>query len=416
MEDKIIKIGVIGYGCRSYGMTDIFLGFDDVTVVAVCDKYEDRVQNGINRVEEKRGYKPFGTTNYHEILERDDIDAVFIATDWELHIPIAIDAMKAGKAVAMEVGGAYSVQDCYDLVKTWEKTRVPFMFLENCCFNKEELLSTAMAKTGLFGKIVHCSGAYAHDLRTEVIFGKENRHYRLRNYLNRNCENYPTHELGPMAKALDINRGNRMVSLVSVSTKSFGMEQYVADHKDKVDPALQGVDFAQGDVVNTVITCENGETMLLTLDTSLPRSYNRAFTIRGTKGMYEQFTNSVFLDGDREYWTGAEFIEKNLNNADKYSDLLPDCWRNITQEQLDAGHGGMDYVELRDFIDRLKLGREMALDVYDAASWMVVSCLSEESIKQGGKPMEIPDFTKGAYKTRKETEIILGYKYGLEIE
>jgi hypothetical protein len=219
-----------------------------------------------------------------------------------------------------------------------------------------------------------------------------------------------------MAKALDINRGNRMVSLVSVATKSFGMEQYVLDHKDKVDPALQGVDFAQGDVVNTVITCENGETMLLTLDTSLPRSYNRAFTIRGTKGMYEQFTNSVFLDGDNEYWTGAEFIEKNLNNAERYSDLLPDCWRNITKEQLDAGHGGMDYVELRDFVDRLKLGREMALDVYDAASWMVVSCLSEESIKQGGAPMEIPDFTKGAYKTRKETEIILGYKYGLDIE
>jgi hypothetical protein len=238
----------------------------------------------------------------------------------------------------------------------------------------------------------------------------------LEEYLHRNCENYPTHELGPMAKALDINRGNRMVSLVSVATKSFGMEQYVLDHKDKVDPALQGVDFAQGDVVNTVITCENGETMLLTLDTSLPRSYNRAFTIRGTKGMYEQFTNSVFLDGDHEYWTGAEFIEKNLNNADKYNDLLPDCWRNITKEQLDSGHGGMDYVELRDFVDRLKLGREMALDVYDAASWMVVSCLSEESIKKGGAPMEIPDFTKGAYKTRKETEIILGYKYGLEIE
>ena len=416
MENRVINLGVIGYGCRSYGMTDIFLGFDDVRVVAVCDKYEDRVQNAINRVEEKRGYKPVGTTDYHEILKRDDIEAVFIATDWELHIPIAIDAMKAGKAVAMEVGGAYSVQDCFDLVNTWEETRAPFMFLENCCFNKEELLATAIAKKGIFGKIVHCSGAYAHDLRTEVIFGKENRHYRLRNYLNRNCENYPTHELGPMAKALDINRGNRMVSLVSVASKSFGMEQYVLDHKDKVDPELQGVDFAQGDVVNTVITCENGETMLLTLDTSLPRSYNRAFTVRGTKGMYEQFTNSVFLDGDNEYWTGAEFIEKNLNNADKYNDLLPDCWKNITKEQLDAGHGGMDYVELRDFVDRLKLGREMALDVYDAASWMVVSCLSEESIKKGGAPMEIPDFTRGAYKTRKETEIILGYKYGLEIE
>lgn len=404
-----IRLGVIGFGCRSYGMTEIFLGFDDVHVAAVCDKYPDRVQNAIDKVVEKRGHTPFSTTNYHEILERDDIDAVFIATDWELHIPIAIDAMKAGKAVAMEVGGAYSLQECYDLVDTWEKTKVPFMFLENCCYNREELLATAIAKKGIFGRIVHCSGAYAHDLRTEVIFGKENRHYRLRNYLNRNCENYPTHELGPMAKVLGINRGNRMVSLVSVATKSFGMEQYVIDHKDKVDPALQGVDFAQGDVVQTIITCENGETMLLTLDTSLPRSYNRAFTVRGTKGMYEQFTNSVFLDGDREYWTGKEFIDNNLNNADKYSDLLPDCWRNITKEQLDAGHGGMDYIELRDFVDRLKGGIPMALDVYDAAAWMCVSCLSEESIKNGGKPMEIPDFTKGEYKNRKDVDIILGY-------
>jgi predicted dehydrogenase len=401
-----VRLGVIGYGCRSYGMTDIFLGFDDVDVVAVCDKYEDRVENAKNRVNEKRGFVPFGTTNYHEILNRSDIDAVFIATDWEMHIPIAIDAMKAGKAVAMEVGGAYNLKECFDLVDTWEKTKAPFMFLENCCYNRDELLATAIVRTGKLGKIVHCSGAYSHDLRTEVIYGKENRHYRLRNYLNRNCENYPTHELGPMAKVLGINRGNRMVSLVSVASKSFGMEQYVLDHKDKVDPALQGVDFAQGDIVNTVITCENGETMLLTLDTSLPRSYNRAFTVRGTKGMYEQYTNSIFLDGDNEYWTGKEYIEKNLDNAESYKDLLPDSWKSITKEQLDAGHGGMDYVELREFVDNLKSGKEMAIDVYDAAAWMCVTCLSEESIKQGGARMEIPDFTKGAYKTRELQDVV----------
>ena len=407
-----IRLGVIGYGCRSYGMTDLFLTFDDVTVVAVCDKYEDRVENAVKRVKEKRGHAPFGTTNYKEILERDDIDAVFIATDWELHIPIAIDAMNAGKAVCLEVGGAYNIEECFDLVKTWEDARVPFMFLENCCFNREELLAHAIVKTGALGRIVHCSGAYSHDLRGEVVHGKENRHYRLRNYLHRNCENYPTHELGPMAKVLNINRGNRMVSLVSVASKSFGMEQYVLDNKDTVDPDLQGVDFAQGDIVNTIITCENGETMALLLDTSLPRSYSRDFKVRGTKGMYEQYTHSVFIDKDREYWDSADYIKNNLGNEEKYKDLLPDCWKNITQEQLDAGHGGMDYIELREFVERLKAGLPMPIDVYDAASWMCITCLSEESIKNGGKPMEIPDFTKGEYKTRGEIDIILGYKLG----
>ena len=282
-----VRVGIIGFGCRAYGMTEILLGFEDVDVVAVCDKYEDRVENAKNKVIEKKGEGavPFCTTDYKELLALDCVDAVYIATDWEMHFPIAIDSIKAGKAVALEVGGAYSVQDCYDLVEAWEEKRTPVMFMENCCYNRDELLATAMARKGLFGKIVHCSGAYSHDLRKEVVEGEENRHYRLRNYLSRNCENYPTHELGPMAKVLDINRGNRMVSLVSMATASWGMEQYVEDRRDTVNPKLLGADFAQGDIVHTLIKCANGETMMLKLDTSLPRSYNREFQIRGTKGM-----------------------------------------------------------------------------------------------------------------------------------
>ena len=271
-----IKVGIIGFGCRSYGMTSILLGFDDVEVVAVCDKYEDRVENGLKLVKEKKGNDAFGTTDYKELLAIKEIDAVYIATDWNMHFPIAIDSMKAGKATALEVGGAYSVEDCWELVETAEKTKVQFMFMENCCYNRDELLATAIARTGKLGRIVHLSGAYGHDLRGEVTGGKENRHYRLNEYLTRNCENYPTHELGPMAKALNINRGNRMVSLVSVATGSFGMEEYVESRKDTiVNKDLIGVDFAQGDVIHTIITCENGETMMLRLDTSLPRSYNR---------------------------------------------------------------------------------------------------------------------------------------------
>ncbi len=401
-----VRMGIIGYGCRSYGMTDILLGFDDVEVVAVCDKYEDRVENAKNRVNEKRGVIPFGTLDYKEILQRDDIDAVFIATDWEMHVPIAIDAMNAGKAVALEVGGAYSLEECWGLVDTWEKTRVPFMFLENCCYNRDELLATAIARKGLFGKIVHMSGSYSHDLRQEVTRGKENRHYRLRNYLNRNCENYPTHELGPMAKVLNINRGNLMVSLVSVASGSFGMEQYVEDRRDTINPELIGVDFKQGDIVHTIIKCANGETMVLKLDTSLPRSYNREFTVRGTKGMYEQISNSVYFDGEPEYWNSVEYIENYKNSAEKFKDLLPNEWKVITKEQLDAGHGGMDYVELREFIDRLKSGEDMLIDIYDAAAWMSVSCLSEESIKNGGSAVKIPDFTRGKWKDRPSVDVL----------
>ena len=402
-----IKVGIIGFGCRSYGMTSILLGFDDVEVVAVCDKYEDRVENGLKLVKEKKGNDAFGTTNYKELLAIKEIDAVYIATDWNMHFPIAIDSLNAGKATALEVGGAYSVEDCWALVEAQEKTGTPFMFMENCCYNRDELLATAIARTGKLGRLVHLSGAYGHDLRGEVTGGKENRHYRLNEYLTRNCENYPTHELGPMAKALNINRGNRMVSLVSVATGSFGMEEYVESRKDTiVNKDLIGVDFAQGDVVHTIITCENGETMMLRLDTSLPRSYNREFTIRGTKGMYEQISNSVYFDGQPEFWSSLEYIDKYKNSAEEFKDLLPHEWKIITKEALEAGHGGMDYVELREFVDRVKDGGEMQCDIYDAASWMVVACLSEKSIKEGGAPQQIPDFTRGSYKTRKPQDVL----------
>lgn len=409
-----VRIGMIGYGGRARGMMDILLGFEDVTVTAVCDKYDDRTEDAVKRVVEKRGNTPFASTNYKDILAREDVDAVYIATDWEMHFPIAIDALYAKKAVALEVGGAYCVQDCYDLVKAWEDTKTPFMFMENCCYNRDELLATAMVREGLFGKIVHLSGAYAHDLRGEVTGGKENRHYRLRNYLYRNCENYPTHELGPMAKVLNINRGNRMVSMVSMATESWGMEQFVEDRRDTINPELIGVDFAQADVIHTLIKCANGETMMLKLDTSLPRSYSREFEVRGTKGLYKQESNSVYFDGQQEFWNPLDYINKYANSAEKYKSMLPHAWQIITPEALEAGHGGMDYVELREFVDRLKDGREMAIDVYDAASWMVITCLSEESIKAGGKVMEIPDFTNGAWKTRPSEDVLEFNKLVLE--
>ena len=401
-----IRVGVVGLGGRGRGNITRMLMIPDVEITAVCDVYEDRCDEAAQIVVDKKMKEPFKTTDYKEVISRDDVDVVTVFSSWESHIKIAIDAMNSGKIVGLEVGGAESVDECWKLVDTYEKTKMPIMLLENCCYGKIEMLVRNMVRDGLFGEIVHCHGAYGHDLRQEVSCGKENRHYRLNHYLNRNCENYPTHELGPIAKILDINRGNRMVSLVSVASKSAGIEQYIEDRKDTfVNKELIGKRFKQGDIVNTIITCANGETISLRLDTSLPRSYSREFTVRGTKGMYEENTNSVFFDGEEEEFDSAKHYKEVFDNAKQYEEkYLPDYWKNITPEQLE-GHGGMDYFEFVAFFDAIRENKPMPIDVYDAAAWMSVTALSEYSIANGNIPVEVPDFTRGEWKTRDRFDV-----------
>jgi predicted dehydrogenase len=329
-----------------------------------------------------------------------------VSSYWETHVEVAIDAMRAGIPVALEVGGAYCVEKLWEMVRVQESTGVPLMMMENCCFGKTELLGTSLLRNGLLGELVHAHGCYGHYLCEEIAKGDIDRHYRLRNYMKRNCENYPTHELGPIAKALGINRGNQMISLVSVSSKAVGMKDYISRNADKY-PDLVGKEFRQGDIVNTIITCADGSTITLRLDTTLPRSYAREFTLRGTRGLYEQATNSVFLHTDEEMWETDEYYRKANNNASRFeADYLPEVWKNITPEDIESGHGGMDGVEFRVFVDALKNGEEMPIDVYDAASWMVITCLSEASIANGGMPIDIPDFTNGRWILREPKDVV----------
>jgi hypothetical protein len=260
-----------------------------------------------------------------------------------------------------------------------------------------------MVRKGLFGEIVHCKGGYRHDLRDEIAFGKENRHYRLRNYLNRNCENYPTHELGPIAKVLDINRGNRMVSLVSVSSKAAGMKEFIKAKKAD-DEELMNATFAQGDIVTTVITCAHGETILLTLDTTLPRSYSRDFSVQGTKGMYSEESDSIYVDGVTAHeWSHAA----TWGNAKNFEEYHTTVWKDYKKNGIKGGHGGIDWLELNAFIDCVHSGEPMPIDVYDAASWMCITPLSEDSIATG-MPVAIPDFTSGAWTTRAPLDVLTG--------
>lgn len=398
---RTVNIGVIGHGARGEGMLKNLLDIGGVSVRWVCDLYEDRVKDGIDAVVAAGLPAPQGTQDYHDILKDGEVEAVFIFSAWEAHIPIAVDAMEAGKATAMEVGGAYTVDDCWRLVRTYEKTKTPFMLLENCCYGKRETMVLNMVRKGLFGQIVHCRGGYLHDLREEVAFGKENRHYRLRNYLRRNCENYPTHELGPIAKVLNINRGNRMLTLHSVSSKACGLKEYIKEKKSD-DAELMNATFAQGDVITTTITCADGATILLTLDTTLPRSYSRGFTVQGTKGMFSEESDSVYIDGVSEHFWEPD---KTWGTAKNFEEHLAPVWKD-EGTATKGGHGGIDHLELADFLDRVRSGAPMPIDVYDAAAWMVITPLSEDSIATGAT-VSIPDFTCGAYTTREALDVLI---------
>ena len=397
-----LKIGFIGLGQRgAVLLTNVLNNFPDVDVVAVCDSYPDRTAEAAQRIQKERGTTPAAYNNHSDLLADPNVKIVIISASWEAHVPLAIEAMRAGKITGLEVGGAYSVEDCWQLVHTWEETKVPFMFLENCCYGERELLATKLTRMGKLGEVVYCHGSYCHDLREEICGGVKNRHYRLRNYLARNCDNYPTHNLGPIAKLLNINRGNRMLKLVSMASKSRGLHAYVQDKEEYA--FLQDKNFAQGDVVTTMITCADGTLITLKLDTTLPRAYSREFTVSGTKGLYCEQDNVILEDGGD--FNHEESIGLCRDSADQYKDLRPKIWKDITEEEIKAGHGGMDTLMLRAFFDAARSGEEMPIDVYDAAAWMVITCLSEASIANGGQSMDIPDFTGGRWVMRQAKDV-----------
>lgn len=408
---KSINIGIFGMGGRGQSLLEyaILPACQDmnVTVSAVYDPYEDRALEGAAIVERITGMPARAAKTESEIFEDPEIRAIIISSSWESHVDLAIKAMRAGKYVAFEVGGAYSLEECWQLVHTSEETGVPCMMLENCCYGQRELMITNMVRQGVLGSIVHCSGGYHHDLRDQVARGKEIRHYRLRNYINRNCENYPTHELGPIAKLLDINNGNRMLTLSSTASCAKGLHEFILNQGIENNP-LADVEFAQGDVVTTVIKCAKGQTIVLTLDTTLPRAYSRAFTIRGTKGAYFEDTDSIFLD--KEHHDFEWQPKKIWDNAQQYEEAYQHpLWKGYDPHAGMDGHGGMDYLVISAFLEAAIKDSKTPIDVYDTATYMCISALSEESINQGGAVVSIPDFTRGKWYMRQDIDFDLTY-------
>ncbi len=396
---RTIYLAIIGLGGRGRGQMKTLLQMPDVKVRVVCDVYKDRIELAQKEASEIQGFIPDGDTDYRRVIARDDIDAVVVMTSWTTHINICVAAMRAGKRVAMEVGGAASVEECWRMVRTSEETGIPCMLLENCCYNKTELALLNMVRQGVFGEVVHCQGGYEHDLREEIGNGDINRHYRQDNFLKRNGELYPTHELGPIAKYLNINRGNRMVSLVSMSSKAAGLKAWLKEHRP--DDEITGKQINEGDIVTTMIKCANGETIVLTHDCTSPRPYSRGGRIQGTKGLWMEDNRSIYIEGAKKDPTdeNSELIESHKWASDEgwmkaYQHPL---WKEYEEFGLRGGHGGMDYLVLRAFVESVQNQTPVPIDVYDAAAWLCITALSEQSIAMGSMPVPVPDFTDGEW-------------------
>ena len=393
---KNYKVSIIGLGCRSQNIYYALKHREYVDIVSVCDTYEDRCEDMAKKIEGDGRHRPMTFTDYKKCIDESKPDVVVVSTAWLYHLEICTYAMERGIVAACEVGGAYSIQSLWDLVRCYERTKTPIMLLENACYHRIKLLALNMKRKGCFGEMVHCEGQYRHDLREEVCRGAENRHYRLEQYIHRNADNYPTHEIGPIAKMLDINCGNRFVSLVSVGSKSAGMERYVKDKKIK---SLKDVKFNQSDVVSTIIKCQNGETISIALDTSLPRYYARGFIAQGTKGLISEDLSCVYLDDDNP--NGEKMWHDAMGNLEVYYGKYEHpLWQGYKPGK--EGHGGIDVLEFDDLFRALDAGEDMPIDVYDMATWMSISVLSEESMFTGNTVM-FPDFTDGkwVYRTNK---------------
>jgi hypothetical protein len=403
--DKV-RIGIIGLGMRGPGAVERMSFIEGVEIVALGDKFADRV-DAAQKILEKAGLpKAIGYTGndgWKAMCEKDGIDLIYICTPWKLHTPMALHAMKNGKHVATEVPAAVTLDECWQLVETSEKTKRHCMMLENCCYDFFEQLTLNMIRQGMFGEIVHVEGAYIHDLR-DLNFSKKGYAdmWRLRENASRNGNLYPTHGLGPVAQCLNINRGDKMDHLVSMSSNDYMMGE-IAKQKAAEDSFFNefvGKPY-RGNMNTTMIRTNKGKTIMVQHDVTSPRPYSRIHIISGTKGVAGKWPSPERIAFGHSWLKPEELKELYA----KYTPAVVNHVGEIAKKI--GGHGGMDFIMDWRLIDCLRNGLPLDQDVYDAALWSAIGPLSEASVAKKSRTIDIPDFTRGSWTSNKPVSLSL---------
>lgn len=398
-----VRVGVIGLGDRGKDVPKRFAYIEDATIVALCDLDSAKVQRAqrslVKRGAPKAIAEYVGEDAWMELCQRDDIDLVYLAVPWQYHTKMAVYAMEHGKHVAIEVPAATSIEECWALVNTSERTRRHCMMLENCCYDFYELTCLNMAQQGVFGEIVHGEGAYCHNL--DPYWNKYQGDWRMKYNRDHAGDVYPTHGIGPVCQALNIHRGDKMDLLVSMQTNAF-RGQKIADARY----GEGAYEYANGDNTCTIIRTRKGKTILVEHVVTTPRPYNRMYQLCGTEGFANKYPNEGLALGSHS----VEGIDSQNLDAEYY---MPAAQRDsvmrlyqhpITSEEgfverakKVGGHGGMDYIMDYRLIYCLHHGLPLDQDVYDAAEWSSLVELTEVSIKHGSMPVVMPDFTRGEW-------------------
>ncbi len=407
-----LKIGLIGVGMRGRGHLDLLLRRSDCEVTAICDIDADAIVAS-NEMIAKAGKKTAkayqnGERDYLNLLEKEAIDAVVISTPWRWHSEMSITAMNAGIFTGVEVCGGFSIDECWQLVNTHEKSGTHLFFLENVCYRRDVMAVLNMVRADLFGEMVHLECGYQHDLRAVkfnngqqpygggVEFGEKGfseARWRTTHSVYRNGDLYPTHGIGPVAQYTNINRGNRLTYLTSTASKSRGLHNYIVENGGENHPNAK-VNFKLGDVITTVLKTSNEESIIISHDTNLPRPYSLGFRVQGTKGLWMDVNKSIYVEGKSP--------SHRWESQDKYmQEYDHELWKRYEKEATGAGHGGMDFFLMNSFVECAKQNIAPPFDVYDAATWLAITPLSEKSIASGSTPQVFPDFTRGRWMHRK---------------
>ncbi len=403
--DKV-RIGFIGLGQRGPGAVNRISRIEGVEIKALCDLHPDRATK-TQAILEKAGLpkaKEYsGANGWKDMVANEDLDLVYICTPWDLHAPMSLYAMEHGKHVACEVPVAVTVDECWELVDTSERTRKHCMMLENCCYDFFEMLTLNMARNGLFGEIVHAEGAYIHDL-LDLNFDKDGYQdmWRLQMNATHNGNLYPTHGLGPIAQCLDINRGDKMDYLVSLSTNDFQMGQTALD-KAKEDAFF--VPFVgktyRGNMNTTLIRTAKGKSIMVQHDVTSPRPYSRIHLISGTKGVASKWPSPERIAFGHDWVKEDELKEL-------YANYTPPLIKHVGEVAKQVGgHGGMDFIMDWRLIDCLRNGLPLDQDVYDGTSWSCIFPLSERSVAERSRSLDIPDFTRGGWRQNAPVSLTL---------
>ncbi len=400
-----VRIGFVGVGLMGTAHVENFLKIEGVEVVAVCDIVEEKVVRAQKMVVEAGQPVPEGFSrgpeDFKRLCDRGDLDLVFTATPWEWHVPVCVAAMNAGKHAATEVPAALTIDDCWLLVETSERTRRHCVMMENCNYDRFEMMTLNMVNQGAFGELLRAECGYLHDLRAVKHDMEGEGVWRRAHSMTTNGDLYPTHGLGPVAQCFDINRGNTFETLVSMGSKTRGLHLY-AEERFGPDSAHAAEIFVLSDVVTTLLRTARGETVVVTHDTSSPRPYSRDYLIQGTRGIASKYPQpGIHIEGRSEAhrW---ETVDAYLEEFDH------PLWRQLEAASAGAGHGGMDFIEDYRLVEALRLGRPTDSDVYDAAMLSAVIELSGRSIARGSEPMRFPDFTRGGWHRERRLQVLDG--------